>query len=129
MRQIRRGVFETNSSSVHSLTMCMADDFDKWRSGDMLWDRWGDKFVTNADADKLLADYRNDFLSENPDYIRDDEEWEDKFNRYLRYNYDKQFYTYDEFNDYDYIEFETFVGHFTTPNGERIVSFGYYGHD
>lgn len=28
-RQIRRGVFETNSSSVHSLTMCMESDFNK----------------------------------------------------------------------------------------------------
>ena len=28
-RQVRRGVFETNSSSVHSITMCMKSDFDK----------------------------------------------------------------------------------------------------
>ena len=29
-RQIRRGVFETNSSSVHSLTMCMKSDYSRW---------------------------------------------------------------------------------------------------
>ena len=29
-RQIRRGVFETNSSSVHSLTMCMESDYNRW---------------------------------------------------------------------------------------------------
>lgn len=28
-RQIRNNVFETNSSSVHSMTICMKDDFDK----------------------------------------------------------------------------------------------------
>lgn len=28
-RQIRRGVFETNSSSVHSLTMCSDDEYKK----------------------------------------------------------------------------------------------------
>ena len=28
-KQIRRGVFETNSSSVHSLTMCMESDYDR----------------------------------------------------------------------------------------------------
>lgn len=33
--QIRRGVFETNSSSVHSLTMCMKSDYDKWASEDI----------------------------------------------------------------------------------------------
>lgn len=26
-KQIRRGVFETNSSSVHSLTMCTAEEY------------------------------------------------------------------------------------------------------
>ncbi|WP_313584682.1 hypothetical protein [Lacrimispora sp.] len=28
-RQIRRGVFETNSSSTHSLTMCSEEEFEK----------------------------------------------------------------------------------------------------
>lgn len=28
-RQIRRGVYETNSSSCHSLTMCMESDYDR----------------------------------------------------------------------------------------------------
>lgn len=34
-KQIRRGVFETNSSSVHSLTMCSSDEYEKmgkWRA-------------------------------------------------------------------------------------------------
>lgn len=30
--QIRRNVFETNSSSVHSITMCSKDDFEKWKN-------------------------------------------------------------------------------------------------
>lgn len=28
--QVRQGVFETNSSSTHTLTICSKDDFDKW---------------------------------------------------------------------------------------------------
>ena len=28
-RQIRRGVYETNSSSTHSLTMCSEEDFEQ----------------------------------------------------------------------------------------------------
>jgi hypothetical protein len=27
--QVRQGVFETNSSSTHTLTICSKDDFDK----------------------------------------------------------------------------------------------------
>lgn len=38
-RQIRRGVFETNSSSVHSLTMCTSSDYDKWKNGELVWSR------------------------------------------------------------------------------------------
>ena len=35
-RQIRRGVFETNSSSTHSLTMCLKSDYDRWNRGEVL---------------------------------------------------------------------------------------------
>ena len=34
-RQIRRGVFETNSSSTHSLTICLKSDYDKWNNGNV----------------------------------------------------------------------------------------------
>ena len=30
---VRKGVFETNSSSTHSLTMCSEDEFDQWKDG------------------------------------------------------------------------------------------------
>lgn len=36
-KQIRRGVFETNSSSVHSITMCTRSDFDRWKDGELLF--------------------------------------------------------------------------------------------
>ena len=41
MRQIRRNVFETNSSSVHSMTICMKSDFDKWVSGEVYLNKNG----------------------------------------------------------------------------------------
>ena len=41
-RQIRKGVFETNSSSTHSLTMCLKSDYDKWANGELLlYTGWG----------------------------------------------------------------------------------------
>ena len=35
MIQIRQGVFETNSSSTHSITMCMKSEFDMWERGEV----------------------------------------------------------------------------------------------
>lgn len=37
-RQIRRGVYETNSSSSHSITMCSEEEFEKWKDGKLLFD-------------------------------------------------------------------------------------------
>ena len=100
MRQIRRNVFETNSSSTHSITMCMKSEFDKWVKGELVWSRWGDKLVPITPEVKASMD-------------------ED----------DRDYLTYDQFNDWDYLEYETFKETYTTPNGEKIVSFGYYGYD
>lgn len=122
MKQIRRGVFETNSSSVHSITMCMKSDFDKWKNGELYWARWDDKFVTKEFVEKDFEEWREEFRKIEPDYIQGDEEWEERFFEYI--NDDKNYYTYDEFND---VEYETYVDSFKTPSGEEVVSFGYYG--
>lgn len=53
-RQIRRGVFETNSSSVHSLTMCTQSDYDKWKDGEFIYDYWDGKLIS---TDELDDDY------------------------------------------------------------------------
>ena len=100
MRQIRRNVFETNSSSTHSITMCMKSEFDKWVKGELVWSRWGDELVEITPKVKASMDEG-----------------------------DRDYLTYDQFNDWDYLEYETFKETYTTPNGEKIVSFGYYGYD
>lgn len=99
---IRRGIFETNSSSVHSLTMCSDDEYSKWRNGEMYYNRWEHKFVNKSEE------------------IEREREKEGRYTEYL---------TYDEFYDWDYIEFETFDEEYTTSSGETIHAFGYYGHD
>ena len=45
-RQIRRGVFETNSSSTHSLTMCSEEEFEQWKKGKVLFDENYETFVS-----------------------------------------------------------------------------------
>ena len=44
-RQIRRNIFETNSSSTHSLTMCSEEEFEQWKNGKVLFDEDGETFV------------------------------------------------------------------------------------
>lgn len=99
---VRRGLFETNSSSVHSITMCSKSDYDKWVNGELYFDIWSEKLVPNSDK-----------IQEN----RKENE------------YDQQYLTHDEFFDYDYIPHEIFKETATTEHGDEIVAFGYYGFD
>ena len=32
--QVRKGLFETNSSSVHSLVLCSESEYEKWKNGE-----------------------------------------------------------------------------------------------
>ena len=120
MKLIRRGTFETNSSSTHSITMCKESDFDKWKNGEMYWDRWNESLVSKEEVEKEMAKLKEEFISEHPDYDKDDIDWEEQLEDYL--NSDKEYYTYEEFNNYDYIEYETFEDSY-----DGVVAFGYYG--
>ena len=122
MKLIRRGTFETNSSSTHSITMCKESDFDKWKNGEMYWDRWNESLVSKEEVEKEMAKLKEEFISEHPDYDKDDIDWEEQLEDYL--NSDKEYYTYEEFNNYDDIEYETFEDSY-----DGVVAFGYYGMD
>lgn len=102
--KIRRGVFETNSSSVHSLVMCTDDDYYKWKKGEILYDKWESKLVTLEEAKK-----------------EEDYEDEEEFN--------SRFLDYDRFNSWQYMTYETFEQTFKTPGGEIVHGFGYYGEE
>ena len=121
-KQIRRGVFETNSSSVHSLTMCSGEEYKKWEDGEILYWRDKDKFGTKEDIIeelKTLTWYRGGLIYNNVNWENEDEV-HDVFS-------DEGIKTCEEFFDNEY--YETFEDSYTTPNGERVVAFGYYGHD
>lgn len=51
-KQIRRGVFETNSSSTHSLTWCTKTDYEKWENGEYTYDWYNDKLIPVTDEIK-----------------------------------------------------------------------------
>ena len=119
MKTIRIGTFETNSSSTHSITMCMESDFLKWKNGEMYWNRWNDELVPKETVEE-------EFLKENTGVSKEELDFKDKREEDINDD-DKTYYTYEEFNDYDYIEYETYVDKYNTPNGDTVVAFGYYG--
>ena len=45
---IRKNVFETNSSSVHSLCICTEEEFDAWKKGELYYNYWDDEFTKNS---------------------------------------------------------------------------------
>lgn len=122
-KQIRRGVFETNSSSVHSITMCSNDEYSKWERGELLFDRDSECFVKREEAIdnvKSLTHWKTGELL----YV--DTDWDDSnvVDKILRNN---SYYTEKSF--WDDVDYETFSNTYTTPNGEKVVAFGYYGAD
>ena len=59
-RQIRRNIFETNSSSTHSLIICSEEEFKAWEKGEIYFDEYGkEKFISNTginEYDKEMAE-------------------------------------------------------------------------
>lgn len=128
MKTIRQGCFETNSSSTHSITLCMESEFEKWKNGELYWNRWDEKLVPKEEVEKEFAKVREEFISENPGFDENDEEWQEELEKYINED-GKTYYSYEDFNDYEYMEYETYEDSFKTPNGETVVAFGFYGND
>lgn len=135
MISVRRNVFETNSSSTHSITMCSEDKYNKWKNGELLYERWEGKFYTKAEIIEKAREKKNKYLKEKEDgktiyhyqekYINANTDEE-----LYKVEYDEEdgdYYTYDRF--WDYIDYETFEEDYTTENGEIVIAFGYYGYD
>ena len=125
MKKVMRcGVFETNSSSVHSLTMCSGEEYTKWENGDVYYWREKDKFATKED---IIKEVKTDtWYDGTPRYDYTEEEWnnEEIINDILS---EEGIKTCEEYFNNNY--YETFEYSYTTPNGEEVVAFGYYGHD
>jgi hypothetical protein len=120
--QIRQSVFETNSSSVHSITMCTENEFDEWRNGKIYRNNgwWGSSTSTLKQKCFLTQDEAIELIKSS-NWYEPMNEYED-IDSYFR-EYD--IHSYENWGDY----YETDVTHYTTPNGEKIVAICYYGHD
>ena len=124
-RQVRRGVFETNSSSVHSLTMCSKSEYDEFEKGNMYIERWGSRIYSKEELIEKFKEMR-DWRTKELKYSGVDWNNEEEFNRVLE---ETDFVTGDKYWDIVSEEYETFEESYTGKNGESVVAFGYYGHD
>ena len=142
MLQIRKNVFETNSSSTHSITMCSQDEYDAWMKGDVLLNEgwWGKdnksefknkKFVTRAEAEDIIHkdpfynEEKDGDLSKVPDNDLAKGHYDYETKSYVGFDYG--FYTFYNYMENEYLEW--FEEEYTTSSGDTVVAFGLYGTD
>ena len=126
-RQIRKGVFETNSSSTHSLVICLKSDFDRWNNGEVLLFTGSEWLYPDDNAPQKNHFYTKEqaieFEKSSKYPPADDMDWDsEEAEEYLR---DNEWYTCENYDD-EYSEW--FDDTFTTPSGEEIIAFGQYGY-
>lgn len=114
MLQIRRDVFETNSSSVHSLTIMEDDDFQDWKEGSKYYDFDRDRFYTFNEVQYMISQDDVD-----PD---DDSDWEE-------WCFENNILNCELFQEKCEDNYETFAQKHTLKNGDIVWGVGYYGED
>lgn len=77
MKSIRRSVFETNSSSTHSITIVSEEDFEKWKTGELILDTYSEMLVPiTEDTDDHDYQFKT---KEDWDNNRDLEGYEERY--------------------------------------------------
>lgn len=109
MFAIRKGVFETNSSSVHAMCICTEDDYNKWAEDNCYIDFLEGEIYTEEELRKIF------------------EEDDTSINDFNKWRLDNEFYTYDEFWDESRWFDETYKKVYSVSPGDKIICFGYFG--
>ena len=145
MKQIRKNVFETNSSSTHTLAICTEEEYKDWKNGKMLFNKWNETFIKNSinitKQDKVEAEERYNTYKEK--YYKDWSELteaerdEDTYNYIAKQrrqeknlSFEEDGLTYQEFMQdcsRDGLEIET--SHYTSPSGDKLVITCAYGYN
>ncbi len=77
MRSIRRSIFETNSSSTHSLTICAKEDYEAWKRGEMIFNKWKGTLISAKDVN--YEESQDEDLCTFEEYRKQSEEIEESF--------------------------------------------------
>lgn len=133
-KQIRKNVFETNSSSTHSLTICSKEEFDTWERGEILFDEWHETFIPIPELSEEVKEETKDWYMENKvkykkdwDDLSDKEKQEICLEYAMRNGIVESGETYEDYMDDNSLEI--FEETYTTKSGDEIVAFGKYGYD
>ena len=122
MKVIRLGVFETNSSSTHTMIIMPEEEYKKWESGELLRYRWDDKFITREENDKIVKELIKQYAKEHNTSV-DEVDVDDVYSYYD----EDVAYTLEEFDDR--MNLENDIETYTTKNGETIVIRCWYGYE
>lgn len=125
---VRKGTFETNSSSSHSLTILTKEKWDDFENTD--------KYLAAFDGnlylvDDLIKEMKED-AKKNPSRYENIVDLNDRASciNFLRSDLDR-YYTFEEWGEYDVWSdcLESYAESFTTPSGDEMIAVGYYGCD
>lgn len=119
--QIRRGVFETNSSSVHSITMMMKTDYEQMKTENHYTYEGDGCGWTKREAPENETIYTKDEVIE---FIK-----KNRFYEYADVMDDDTFDKFDFISSDEWSHLESYYEEFITPSGETVVAFGQYGYD
>lgn len=136
MIQVRNNVFETNSSSTHSISITTEENYNAWLKGLIKYNEWKDLFttaveLTNEEKEACKEEYQRtkpSFYKEWEDLSEDDKNAQ--YRKYIEEHSDDDydFLTYQEWRSrHGGCEFSTV--HHTTEHGDKVVAFGYGGYD
>ena len=113
MRTVRKGVFETNSSSTHSVTIMSAEDYKRWEDEMLYYNYYEDILLTKEEFyESIRKEYPEDSIEEIMKKA---------------VNYSDFGKTFEEFHESDYLEVD--VTNHTTKSGDEIVIICKYGND
>ena len=142
MKQIRNSVFETNSSSVHTLSICSKKQFEEWQAGLIRYDPWNDTFSDNdietlEQIKKDAVEHYKQYKECDPYTKKWDELDEGDRQRYIdlyvkqhlaEINEEKGM-TWEYWRNYYHEYCEYSEKHYKTEHGDEIVAFGKGGYD
>lgn len=130
MINVRMGVWETNSSSVHSLIMTDEDTYKKLERGDLLIGGYNsgfrNKFVIYGQAYQTLKELFKKHPDLYAEYSITNLDDCDRADIEKIMGQEDIAYTLETYGGEYYEKFED---SYTTPTGEKVVAFGYFGHD
>lgn len=142
MKIVRCSIFETNSSSTHTLTICTKEEYDAWVRGEKVLNRSTNQIVDKPSYDDIYlrslyfnshaSHLSNGFVYDNVYY----ETLEDLINSDIEvaqedldaYKRDYSLYSYHDYMD-TASGMEYSVVDYVSPSGDELVGFGYGGYD